>query len=106
MSGTECVILRFVTTKKSRQSAVFLDRMKLIASSGQYLVRVSLMADVPDELVARRIKNVVHRHRELDRSETCSCVASDPRAGVDNELANLVGNFLQILDTKLTKVGG
>jgi hypothetical protein len=33
-------------------------------------------------------------------------VAADARAGVDDELAYLVGNFLQVFYTKLAKVGG
>ena len=72
--------------------------MKLVAAAGQDLVCVSLVADIPDEPVVRRVENVMHRDRQLDRTEARSRVAADARAGVDDELTNLVGDLLQVLD--------
>ena len=42
---------------------------KQVAPPGQNLVRVSLMADVPDQPVVRRVEGVVHRHGQLDRAQ-------------------------------------
>jgi hypothetical protein len=72
--------------------------MKLVAPAGEDLMGVRLMPDVPDETVPRRIENVMHRDRKLDRSKRRSRVSADPRARVDNKLANFIGNFLQVLD--------
>ena len=105
MPGTERVVLRFIASKKSRQTARLFDRVKLIASSGKDLVRVRLMPDVPDEAIIRRIEDVVHRHRELDRPERGARVPADARASIDNELPDLVRDFLEVLDPQLPEVG-
>src|SRR5258706_12315394 len=99
MSGAECIVNRFVASQKPAQSAVCLDGMKLISPPRQYLVCVGLVPYVPHELVVWRVKNIVHRDRDLDRTETRARVAADPRAGVDNELASFVRDFLRLLDT-------
>jgi len=104
MPGTERVVLRFIASKKSRQTARLFDRVKLIASSGKDLVRVRLVPDVPDKPIIRRIEDVVHRHSEFDGTERCARVPADAGASVDNELPYFVGDFLQILDAELSKV--
>jgi hypothetical protein len=48
----------------------------------------------------------MHRDGELDRSKRSSRVAADTRASVDDELANFVGDLLQILNPKLPQIGG
>ena len=40
-----------------------------VAPAGQDLVRIGLVADVPDEAVVRRVEDVVQRDRQLDRAE-------------------------------------
>jgi len=42
---------------------------ELGAATGEYLVGVGLMADVPDQPVARGIKNIVKRDREVHHAE-------------------------------------
>ena len=40
-----------------------------VAASGQDLVRIRLVADVPDQAVARRVEYVMQRNGQLDRAE-------------------------------------
>ena len=40
----------------------------------------------------------MHRNRKLDRSERSTRVTTDARAGLDYELADLVGDLLQVFD--------
>ncbi len=105
VSGAERVVFRLVTAKKSAQSAKLFDRVKLVAPSGEDLVRICLMPDVPDKPIVRSVKNIVHRDRKLDSAQRCSGVSADTRASIDNELPNLVGDLLQVLNTQLAKIG-
>ena len=54
---------------KRREAALLLDGVELVAAAGEHLVRIGLVADVPDEAVARRVEDVVQRDGELDRAE-------------------------------------
>jgi hypothetical protein len=72
--------------------------MELVPPPGKYLVGIGLVANVPNEAVMRRIEHIMHSHREFDCAETCTCMAADTGAGIDNELADLVGNLLKVLN--------
>jgi hypothetical protein len=80
------------------------DRVKLIATSGEDLMRVCLMADIPNQTVTRRVEDVMHRDGELNGTERSTRVPADARTCVDNELADLVSNLLQVVDAQLPKV--
>ena len=55
--------------RKGREPAALLDGVELVAPAGEHLVRIGLVADVPHQPVARRLEDVVQRHRELDGAE-------------------------------------
>jgi hypothetical protein len=105
MARTERVVFGFVAPKKARKSLILLYRVKLIAPAGEYFMGVCLVSHVPYKTVARRVENVVHRNGQLDGTERRPSVTAHPRTGVDNELANLVGDLLQVLDLKLPQIG-
>ena len=98
MAGTESIVFRFVSSQKTRDASGLFDRFQLFAASGQDLVRVCLMTNVPYEPVVRRVKDIMHRHRQLHSSKTCSCMTADLRTRINNILTHFVGNFLQVFD--------
>ena len=69
MADAERVVLAFLALRERREAVLLLDRRDAVAAAGQDLVRIALMADVPDEAVARRIEEPVQRDRELDDAE-------------------------------------
>ena len=86
--------------------AVFLtQRLEALVATGEQLVRIALVADVPDELIARRVERGVQRDRQLDDAETGADVAAGARADVDQARANLVGERLQLVATQRADVG-
>jgi len=99
VARAEGVVFGFIPAEKSGQAVHLLYRVELVAPSGQDLMSVSLMADVPNKAVARGVKDVMHRNRELNGTQAGTCMAADTRTGVDNELADLVGDLLQVFDT-------
>jgi hypothetical protein len=104
VARTERVVLGLSAPEKSAQASVLFDRRKLVAASGEDLVCICLMPDIPDQPIPRCVENVMHRDGELDGSKRGSRVATDPRACIDDKLTNLVSDFLEVFDTKLAKV--
>ena len=82
------------------------DGMKLVAPSGQDLVRIRLMSRVPYELVIGRIERIVERDSEFNGAETGSKMSTGFRNAVDKEVSHFGGNFAKIGDSELAKVGG
>ena len=105
MAGTECVIFRLGTAKKTAQPAKLLDGMQLVPPAREYLVCIRLMSHIPNKPIPRRVENVMHRNRELDRTQARTGVAANPRTCIDDELPHFVGDLLKVVDPKLSEVG-
>ena len=63
---------------------------ELVAAAGEDLVRVGLVADVPEDLVARRVEQRVQRDGQLAGAEVGAEVAADLADRVDDVLAHLL----------------
>ena len=97
MTGAHDVVLGLADRAERRQALVLADRLQLVAPAGQDLVRVGLVADVPQDLVARGVEQRVQRHRDLARAEVGAEMPADLPHGVDDVLSNLLGDLLQLL---------
>ena len=71
-------------------------RADAVAPAGQDLVRIGLVADVPDQPVARRVEDVVERDRQLDHAEAGAEMAAGDRDRGDRLAAQLVGELPQL----------
>ena len=69
-------------------------------------MRVGLVADVPDQAVARRVEDVVDRGGEFHDAEAGAEVAAGHRNGVDGFLAEFVRNLAYLLDLELAGSSG
>ena len=63
------------------------------------------MADIPDQPVARRVKDVMQRHGQLDNAEPGTEMPAGDRHGVDQLIAQFVGDLAQIGLGKLAQIG-
>ena len=97
MAGAHDVVLALGDRAERREALVLADRRELVAAAGEDLVRVGLVADVPEELVARGVEQRVQRDRELAGAEVGAEVAADLTDRVDDVLADLLGDLLQLL---------
>ena len=68
-----------------------------VAAAGEDLVRVGLVADVPEDLVARRVQQRVQRDGELAGAEVGAEVPADLADRVDDVLADLLGDLLELV---------
>src|SRR5204862_192150 len=104
--GAHDVVGRLGARAEWRETPVLADRVELVAAAGQDLVRVGLMADVPDDLVLGRLEQGVQRHRDLACAEVGAEVAADLADGVDDVLADLLGDLLELVFGEGVEVGG
>ena len=100
------VVLGLVDRAERGQAAVLADRAELVAAAGEDLVRVGLVADVPEDLVRRGVQQGVQRDGDLARPEVGAEVAADLADGVDQQLADLLGDLRQLVLRQAVEVLG
>ena len=106
VGGAERVVLALAALGEPRQAARSAQRADAVAPPGDDLVRIGLVADVPDEAVVRRVEHPVQRHGELDDAEAGAQMPARDRDGVDRLLAQLVGELAKLCLGKLAEVRG
>jgi len=106
MRGAERIVVALGALGEAGEAATGAQRADAVAAAGQDLVRVGLVADVPDQAVARRVEDVVDRGGEFHDAEAGAEVAAGHRNGVDGFLAEFVGDLTHLLDLELAKVVG
>ncbi len=84
---------------------VLADRRQRVAAPGQDLVRIGLVADVPEDLVAGRVEQAVERDRELTGAEVGAEVAADLPDRVDDVGAHLLRDLLQLGVVEVVEIG-
>ena len=106
MPAAEDVELALGAPQEAARAVGALDPAQRRAASGQRLVSVGLVPDVPDQPVARGVEHPVERHAQLDRAEAAREVAADLGADRDQLVAQCARDPLQLGARKLAKVCG
>ncbi len=104
MRGAERVVLALGALGEAGQAAALTQRADTVAPAGEDLVRIGLVADVPDQLVVRRIEDVMQRHRQLDHAQAGAEMAAGLGDGVDHLVAQLVGELPELLGRQIFQV--
>ena len=105
MRGAEAVVFALGALGEARQPAALTQRPDAVAPAGQDLVRVGLMADVPDQPVVRRVEHVVQRNGQLDDAEAGAEMAAGDRDRADRLGAQFVGNLPQVVFVDAAQIG-
>ena len=66
MSGDERVVLALRGVRERRQAFELPVGMEAVATTRENLMRVSLMAYVPDEFVVGRVEDIMQGYRQFD----------------------------------------
>ena len=106
MRRSERVVFAFRALGETAQASALPQGSDPVAPTGQDLVRVGLMADVPDDAVGRRIENVVQRDRQFDHAETSAEMAARHRDRADGFGAQFLGELSEIALFQLAQIGG
>ena len=96
MTHTKRVVFGFAALGEARQTTVAAHGVHLVFAAGEDFVRITLMTDVPNQLVFRRVINIVQSHGKLDRAQ----VAGEMTAGLPDrfqqKLSQLGGDLGQL----------
>ena len=65
MRSAKGVVRTFITTRKTGNTIALTQGMHLITTSGQYLVRIRLMANIPNDAIFRCVEHVMQRNRQF-----------------------------------------
>src|SRR5690606_7536271 len=76
MAHAKSIVYAFASFREAGNTAVQPVGMKNFLSACQYLMPVSLMANVPYELIQRRVENIVQGYRQFNYTETRAEMAS------------------------------
>ena len=76
MRRAKGVVGGFTAFGKSAQPVFHTQSADTVAAFGQDLMRVALVADVPDQLVLRRIKHRMDRDRQFNHAQTRAQMAA------------------------------
>jgi hypothetical protein len=80
-------------------------RAHAITAASQYLVRISLVAHIPDDAVIRRVEHMVQGDGELDRAQVGRQMPAGLRHAVQQVVAQLGGQRVQLAAREPTHVG-
>ena len=106
VAAVEDVMLALATAREATHATELAEGVELVEPSGQQLVRVSLMAGVPDELVGRAVEQPVERDGQLDHAERAAQVAAGAGHGPDDRSAQLGAQLTQLDVAQLPEVAG
>ncbi len=93
MRGAERVVFALRAAGEAGQAAALAQRADAVAPAGEDLVRIGLVADVPDQPVARRLEHRVQRDGQLDHAERGAEMAAGDGDGVNRLGAQLLGEL-------------
>ena len=106
VAGAERIVRRLAAHREAGESAALADRAEALAAAGQNLVDVRLMADVPHQLVRRKVEHAMERERELDDAEVGSQVAAVDGTRADEKVANLAREDVNLVAPEALDVLG
>ncbi len=96
MADAKGVIQAFAASRKWRQPVALLDGVQAVTPAGQYLVWVGLVADIPHQPIVRGVVDIVQCNSQFHRAQAGGEVSAAGADGVDQELAQLVGERGQV----------
>ena len=97
MGRAERVVFALGTLGEARQAAALAKGANAVAAPGENLMRIGLMADVPDQPVGGRVEQIMQRDSELDHAEPRAEMAAGHRDGADRFLPELVGELGELI---------
>jgi hypothetical protein len=95
----------FLTGGKWCQPTGLLDGSQLVAPPGQHLVRIGLVAHIPDEPVLRCVEDAMKGNRQFHRAQSCREMPPHLADRGDQVAAQFVIELLQLRARQIAQVG-
>ncbi len=106
MTGAELVVRTLAAAQEAGEPASLAQRRESRVAAGEDFPGIALVAHIPDDLVARRLERVQQGDCQLDDAEPRPDVPAGLGHHVDQALAHLVGEGLQLLAREVPQVVG
>ena len=106
MGGAERIVFAFGALGEAGQPAARAQRADAVPAAGQDLVRIGLVADVPDQPVARGVEHVMNGRSQLDHAEAGAEMPAGNGNRVDGFLAQLVCDLTDLFHLQLAQIVG
>ena len=106
VAAVEDVVGRLRPAREAADAVELAERPEPLEAPGQQLVRVGLVAGVPDDPVARRLEQPVERDGQLDDAERRSEVPAGAGDGAHDRVADLDGQLGELDLVETAQVGG
>ena len=106
MGGAERVVFALAALGEAGQPAFLAQRADAVAATGQDLVRIGLVADIPDQPVVGRVEDVVQGDGQLDNTQPAPRWPPVIDTASIKLGAQFGGQLRQVALGKLAQVGG
>src|SRR5207247_10702438 len=106
VTGAELIVFTLIAAQEPGQPAALPQGVQPVVATGQDLPRIALMPHVPDDLVTGRIERGAQRHRQLDDAEPGADVATREGDDIDEPLAYLIRQQLELFRRECLDVCG
>src|SRR5258705_5090430 len=106
MTYSKTIVLAFASFRKTAKSLVFPVGYKIIATPGEDLVTISLVPDVPNQLIIRRIVNIMKCGSQLNHAKAGAKMAAMNADYIYNILAKFITNLVEFFSWQLLQVCG
>ena len=100
------VVFTFGALGEARQAAALAQGAHAVAPPGHDLVRIGLMADVPDHDIARGLEHVMQGDGQFDHAQTGAEVSAGGGDGADRLGPHVVGQTPQIGEVQVSRADG
>ncbi len=106
MCRAERIIFTFAALGEARKPPACTHGANAIAATGQDLVRLALVANVPDQTVIGRVENIMDRGREFDDAQASAQMAAGYRNCRYGFSAQFIRELAKLRRGKIAKVRG
>ena len=106
MGGAKGVVVALAAPREAGEALGLAQGADALAPAREDLVGIGLMADIPDQPVARGVEDIMQRHRQLDHAKARAQMAAGDRYGVDHFRTQLVRHLFQVALGQLAKLRG
>ena len=106
MGGAEGIVFALGAAGEAGKAVFLAQRADAVAAAGQDLVRITLVADVEDQPVVRRVEDLVDGDGQFDDAEAGAQMSAGARYRIDHLVAQFGGQLRQVLVVELSQVVG
>ena len=106
MAYSECVIFAFASFWKTTQSFILPVSEKIIAAACENFMAISLVTNIPNQLVIRSIENIVKSYCQFNHTQASPKMSSVYAYHINNILTKLVRKLVKFFAGKFLQIFG